>query len=138
MLKVIAVLNLIDDQGLLATPLAVDLAAAADDDDLAAVREALAKLQKKRVLYLRGASGGYCLWPHTSVNIDRLLAEATKAVGTVGRVAAAIAGEFDTRPVVARRHYIETGNMRHFEVRCVSPAALANAWADTAPRRRTV
>ncbi|MGB7157401.1 MAG: hypothetical protein WBD40_05010 [Tepidisphaeraceae bacterium] len=126
-LKTVAMLNLIDDQGLIATREAIELATSTGDNDRLRVRDAVAKLQKKRVLYFRGTAGGYCLWPHTSVNIEKAYTEAMKAVGPISCVSTLIADEFDTRPVVARRHYIETGNLRHFEVRCVAVNALESA-----------
>ena len=44
-------------------------------------------LQKDRhVLYRRGRSGGYCLWSHTSVNIEAAYDEAGRAVGAPQRV----------------------------------------------------
>ena len=129
-LKTVAVLNLVDDQGLLPTTEVLQLAVQSDQADGRRVKLAVEKLDKKRVLYFRGASGGYCLWPHTSVNIDNAFQRAVKAVGPVRRVSSLIADEFDTRPVVARRHYIKTGNLRHFTVRCVAVDELPSVALD--------
>ncbi|MEK7993177.1 MAG: hypothetical protein AAB403_05170 [Planctomycetota bacterium] len=121
-LKTVAILNLLDDQGLLPTEAALTLSVESNAYDKGAVSEAIARLQDKRVLYRRGTAGGYCLWPHTSVNIERAYGEAQKAIAQVGEASSVVSREVDTRPLVARRHYIETGNLRHFEVRCVSAA----------------
>lgn len=115
-LKTVGLLNLLDTQNLLPT-----------DDTLlvtvggveGTVSDSIKKLQKnKRVLYSRGAVGGYCLWPHTSVDLDRAYSNASRALGPEPKhVSSLIQSYLETRPLVARRHYIETGNLRHFEVR---------------------
>ena len=124
-LKTVGLLNLLNDD-LLATAESVRCALA--DDDSARqkqVRAAVDKLHRtKRVLYDRGRSGGLCLWPHTSVDIEQAYEEARRAVQTPRRVAPLIKDHLETRPVVARRHYIETGNLRHYEVRYCPVAGL--------------
>ena len=35
-----------------------------------AVSKAVASLKRRGLLYRRGAAGGYCLWPATSVNLE--------------------------------------------------------------------
>jgi hypothetical protein len=119
-LKTVGLLNLLDSSNLLASDETVTLAVAGKDTaESAYVSEAVRKLQKeKRVLYHRGAAGGYCLWPHTSVNLEKAYSNAARALGPVPqRVSSLIRSYLETRPLVARRHYIETGNLRHFEVR---------------------
>ena len=123
-LKTVAVLNLIDEQGLLATSETLVLAIASADEKRAKVAEAIKRLLKQRVLHYRGGSGSFCLWPHTSVNIERVYEQSQKAVPAVRRATEAIAKELDTRPLVARRHYIETGNLRHFSVHYVGVTEL--------------
>lgn len=131
-LKTVAVLNLLDTPGLLATDDTVALAVGATTPETAARTKAVLKsLQRDRsVLYFRGAAGGYCLWPHTSVNLERAHQDAKKAVQTPSRVAALMQEELDARPLVARRHYIETGNLRHFDVRYVTSSELADTLSD--------
>jgi hypothetical protein len=55
------------------------------------------------------------------VNLERAYQDAVKAVPIPSRVGAAIRADLEVRPLVARRHYIETGNLRHFAVE-YSPA----------------
>ena len=128
-LKTVAVLNLLDTPSLLASDEAVALAVGDFSPEAnTRVKKALKELQRgKSVLYFRGASGGYCLWPHTSVNLDRAYHEAVKAVPIPNRVAPLIHGNLETRPLVARRHYIETGNLRHFHVEFAAPEDLEDA-----------
>jgi hypothetical protein len=125
-LKTVAVLNLINSPHQLATEEAISLAAVGADPGAGKRTKAtLRELQRgKVVLYFRGAAGGYCLWPHTSVNLERAYQEAVKTVPTSSRVGTAIRSDLETRPLVARRHYIETGNLRHFAVEYAPPAEL--------------
>ena len=124
-LKTVGLLNLLNDD-LLATEETVVCAVAGDDQgQQRQVRAALEKLQRvKRVLYDRGRGRGLCLWPHTSVDLERALDDARRAVQTPQRVASIIKEHLESRPVVARRHYIKTGNLRHFDVRYCSIAEL--------------
>lgn len=126
-LKTVGLLNLIDAHNLLASEDAVILAVA-DGRGVAKakVKEKLQSLRKqKHVLYFRGEAGGYCLWPHTSVNLDKCYATASRVMGSPGRIAEVIQSYLETRPLVARRHYIETGNLRHFKVRYVTATDLS-------------
>ena len=124
-LKTVGVLNLLNDD-LLATEESA-VCALADEDQAAQrnVRTAIEKLRRvKRVLYDRGRAAGLCLWPHTSVDLEKAYDDARRALGAIQRVAGLISEFLETRPVVARRHYIETGNLRHFEVRYCPVAEL--------------
>ena len=120
-LKSVGLLNLIDADHLLASEKTILLAVSSEVEGIIAtrVRRALRRLQsEKRVLYHRGASGGYCLWPNTSVNLERAYEDAVRSLGSLPphRVAPLIESYLESRPLVARRHYIKTGNLRHFEV----------------------
>jgi hypothetical protein len=125
-LKTVAVLNLIDSPNQLASEEAISLAVSgAEAGANKRVKGTLRDLQQgKAVLYFRGAGGGYCLWPHTSVNLERAYQEALKTVPSPSSVGAAIRSDLETRPLVARRHYIKTGNLRHFTVEYAAPADL--------------
>lgn len=126
-LKTVGILNLIDAHNLIASDEAMILAIG--KRTAGAKRQVQEKLQSlrrhKRLLYFRGEAGGYCLWPHTSVNLDKCYAAASRAVGTPSQGVDLVRTYLETRPLVARRHYIETGNLRHFEIRYVSPGDLA-------------
>lgn len=119
-LKTVGLLNMLDSNDMLASDETISLSIAGrDSSQQAPVRAAVKRLQKgKSILYHRGAAGGYCLWPHTSVNLDKAYEDARRAVGALPpRISPLITTYLATRPMVARRHYIETGNLRHFEVR---------------------
>lgn len=116
-LKTIGILNLLNDGDLLATEESVvcALSGVAQDSNICS---ALAALHKhKRIVYDRGRARGLCLWPHSSVDLEKAYEDACRVIDTPQNVAGLIKDSLETRPVVARRHYIETGNLRHADVR---------------------
>lgn len=120
-LKSVAILNLIDSPQLLASEDAIAIAIDSSSEEAATrVKHLLKSLKReKAILYFRGIAGGYCLWPHTSVNLERAYQDACDAVPVPERIGPLIREKLETRPLVARRHYIETGNLRHFNVHFV-------------------
>ncbi len=115
LLKSVALLNTLNAGELLARQPILEVALRGVASD-AATSEAIRRLKARHVLYGRGMDGGYSLWPHTSVNLDRVHEDARRALGTLTRVAPHLRDQLETRPLVARRHYIQTGNLRHFDV----------------------
>jgi hypothetical protein len=128
-LKTVAILNLMDSPQLLASQDAIALAVDSTSQDAGAnVTKSLKSLQRgKAILYYRGAAGGYCLWPHTSVSLERAYQDARNTVPPPKYIGPLIREKLETRPLVARRHYIETGNLRHFDVQFVPAAELQEA-----------
>lgn len=111
-LKTIGLINLINDPGISATEELV-LAAVDDDRALSAIR----RLHKTTsIIHERGNSKGFSLWPHSSVNLDVGMDQAEEALSTTSITARSIAAMLPSQSLVARRHYIETGNLRHFSV----------------------
>lgn len=111
-LKTVGILNTIEASELLPTEELLVLAL----DDPSDLRTTLKQLVTRGTLYLRGRSGGYALWPHTSVNLEAAITEAREVVTSIPSIADAIRHWLETRPIVASRHYIETGTLRHFEI----------------------
>lgn len=124
LLKTVAVLNVLDAEHLLASESVLRAAVAGDE---AGIIRALTTLKKRGVLFDRGAAGGYCLWPNTSVNLETAFEAAQRALGPLESVAGHIAQYLDTSPLLARRHYIETGTMRYFEPRYADVSSLKDA-----------
>lgn len=119
-LKTVGLLNMLDLDNLLASETAIRLATLGHNEaEDTRIKNTVRKLQKnKRVLYYRGVAGGYCLWPHTSVNLEKAYEDASRALGqNTQRIVSQLHRYLQTRPLVARRHYIETGNLRHFDLR---------------------
>lgn len=124
-LKTVALMNLMDTPALLASEASIAISVQETGTGRNDVNRTLKELSHgKSVLYYRGTSGGYCLWPHTSVNLERAYQDASKAIPVPTRVAPHIQEQLETRPLVARKHYIETGNLRHFQVEFASPSEL--------------
>jgi hypothetical protein len=132
-LKTVGILNLLNDTDLL--PTEESLICALSGSNKAAqskIRSTVAALQEsKRVLYSRGHARGFCLWPYTSVDLEKAYEDACRVTDTPQHVAGLIKEYLSTRPVVARRHYIETGNLRHFEVRYVVVGELTTVEPDS-------
>ncbi len=127
-LKTVGILNLLNDSDLLASEKSVICALSGGSDvQQKDSRAALSVLHKeKRIIYDRGRARGLCLWPHTSVDLEKAYEDACKVIDTPRHVADLITDFLGSRPLVARRHYVETGNLRHWEVRYCAVNDLAN------------
>jgi len=120
-LKTVGIINLINQNDLLATDESIILSLESSSHRKKEIIKSIGNLDKKRrILYHRGAAGGYCLWPHTSINLDSALENAKQAIGSPKRVSKIVKDFIDPSPIVARRHYIQTGNLRFFTVRYCS------------------
>lgn len=125
MLKTVGLINLLDDPSLtLTAKLLPDLLA--DRAGRSAALAAVTRLEREaRVLYDRGAGGGLCLWPHTSVDLQEAFEKGVAAVGNAD-IIPALRAALPAEPLVARRHYVMSGTMRHFEPVYAPVAALGD------------
>jgi len=121
LLKSVGLLNLLDADDLRATVASIAVCAGIGEQ---AATEAIVRLKRAHVLFDRGSAGGLCLWPHTSVDLERARQTAEQTLGPVTKVSDLLSEQLDTTPVVARRHYVERGTLRYFHV-CY--AALSRA-----------
>ena len=128
-MKTVGMLNLLNANDLLPTETVVVQAVAGTREDLHIdVRDAIETLKhEKRVLYDRGIAGGLCLWPHTSVDLNAAYKNAQRTVGSIQGVSEPIKAYLEPRPIVARRYYIQTGNLRHFEIQYLSASEFAQS-----------
>ena len=125
-LKTVGILNLVNSDELRPTDEAISWAIAGNDSTRQnQVIETLARLSKKRRIYYRGGARGYCLWPYTSVDIEKAMEDAKAKIGSVTHLREALKDHLATRPIVARKHYITTGNLRYFNVYYCEPGSLA-------------
>lgn len=124
-LKATALLSLLDYPELQATDTA--LCSCLTPVDRRDVDLAISTLMDRGLLFRRGKTGGYRLWPNTSVNLYAALEAARRALGEVELVSPHLAAFVAHEPILARRHYLETGTMRHFEVRYAPAPALDEA-----------
>ncbi|WFU51864.1 hypothetical protein [Sinorhizobium terangae] len=122
-LKTVGLLNLLDSDDLLPTSRTID-ACLSGSGDLAA---AIDTLVRDGLLFERGGSGAFRLWPTSSINLTASVNAAKRAVGEVEAVAPALSEILDGEMVLARRHYLETGTMRYFELRYATAEDVGKA-----------
>jgi hypothetical protein len=132
-LKTVGMLNLLDGDDLPPSAEVVEWSVGgADRGRRQAASKCLQELRERGVLYLRGASKGFCLWPYTSVDLEKAYDDAKRQLGETCNVAEYVAEQVEERPIVARRHYIETGNLRSFTVKYCPMSRLEEALASKA------
>jgi hypothetical protein len=125
-LKTIGLLNVLGTDDLRPTEDAVVLAVAGMDMlKQKEVRHVLAKLTKNHRIFFRGKLRGYCVWPYSSVDLDKVLDQARREVSEKFSMADSVQAQLPQRALVARRHYIETGNLRHFDVEYIAGELLS-------------
>lgn len=121
LLKTIGILNVVSSAELYPTEELLSLALGNPSD----LKRNLRNLTKRSIIFNRGKAG-YSLWPHASVNLEQRFEEACEKVTRASRIATVVREKLDARPLVVRRHYISTGNLRHFEVRFLTAAEVAD------------
>lgn len=119
LLKCTALLNMIDDPAIPSTR-EVLLASEVELDAAESIERLVTDL---RLLHERGTAKGLSLWPHTSANLEDLLRQADEATGSLSTSSYALLDYLPENYLVARRHYVETGNLRHFSVQYVQAKA---------------
>lgn len=97
--------------GLRADTATLGLALDADE----AARDAIAYLERSKILVFRRHEGAYAVWQGSDIDLDAEFERAYQASGR-GGVAARLRGVLALRPVVARAHYVRTGTLRYFVV----------------------
>lgn len=122
-LKTVGLLNLIEPQPSFSATADQVAFAICDDERSLAVRDTIAKLVDKRLLYVRPATQELCLWPQSSVDVSSEVARARKRAPELRRLGALIEHLPPARPVVAHRHYLETGTLRTAQVSLIDDIA---------------
>jgi len=116
-LKAVALLNMIDDPGVPSTREVLLASESESEPETAGVVKRL--VSELRLLHERGTAKGLSLWPHTSASLEDLLGQADEAVEVSNSSTFAFLGYLPEKHLVARRHYVQTGNLRHFSVHYV-------------------
>lgn len=88
------------------------------------IGEILDNLVSKGHLFKRNLRNDYCLWPHTSVDLQALYEQAQLRVLPLSRLDNILRNLPPTRPLVAHRHYFKTGTLRVFRVRILTGISL--------------
>lgn len=112
--KCVAILNLLDAEDLLATDKVVQAAVAGTDRNII---DTIRTLVEKGLLFRRGAGGGYRLWGASSINLRKAFEEAYQEISDYEHISEQLIPYLDGRPIAARRHYLETGTLRYFDVK---------------------
>ena len=76
--------------------------------------EALESLVSRGVAHKRSYRGDFSLWSHTSVDLEKWMEDAKAAVPATNWIGAELQRLPPARPVVAQRHYHQTGTLRAF------------------------
>lgn len=124
-LKVVAMLNLLDAEDLRATNHVI--AAALTPSSRQCIDAAIEVLVDRGLLFCGGRAKTYRLWPSTSLSLQVAFETSFREVGPVKHVASVLTPFLDHDPVLARRHYVERGTLRYFEVRYADGEELAKA-----------
>ena len=111
-LKVVGLLNLLEPQPGLSVSREAVCFAVADTLDNSETNKTLDRLVEKGLLYIRPATQEYCLWPQSSVDVAEELRRIRDVSPPVIRLGSLISHLPHARPVVAHRHYLETGTLR--------------------------
>lgn len=88
------------------------------------IEAALDKLQKRQIIIYRRFNNAFALWEGSDINIDARLQEARTHVDPNESLATSLTKYFRPRPIVARRHSLQTGTLRYFDVRYVDLNSL--------------
>ena len=135
LLKVIAMLDLLKDRsGLVASPGLLKLALQVPSDKEFAA--ALADLQSWSLIVFRKFSDAYAIFEGSDFDIDHAVQQALTGMGEVNF--AALNAAADLQPIVAKRHYHETGALRWFDVRIVLLSEVKDAVAGYRPRHGAI
>ncbi|WP_313195993.1 ATP-binding protein [Shinella zoogloeoides] len=126
-LKTVGLLNLLDADDLL--PTSQSISASLSAFGAKAVDAAIDGLTQTGLLFNRGGTGAFRLWPNSSINLHSYVELAKRAVGPIEEVAPALGSFLDREMILARRHYLETGTMRYFELRYAFAGDLAKVAA---------
>lgn len=126
LIKHIAILSLVG----------VHVALRADEDTLTlstgsdrdAVQAGLDRLSEQSAIVFRQFKQAYHVWDGSDLNISELLEERRRKVVAAGGLARKLQKEFPPYPVVATRHYHQSGTLRHLLAKYVGVPATGNAW----------
>ena len=135
LLKVIAAVDMFKARsGLGASLDLLKLAFPSYDDEEIGV--ALNDLQRWSFVIYRKFTDAYSIFEGSDFNIDHAVEQALENIGEVDFASLnALAG---LQPIVAKRHYHETGALRWFDIGVVPVAEVEKAAADYAPRHGAI
>ena len=84
-----------------------------------AIRAALHNLRERQVIIYRRFNDAFALWEGSDVSIEKRIKESRTQIDPTESLAVSLTKFFQPRPIVARRHSLQTGTLRYFDVRFV-------------------
>lgn len=79
------------------------------------VEAALKELSRRSVVVFRRHTGSYALWEGSDVDIEDRLQAARQSVERDQSLPTFLSRQLPPQPLIARRHYFQTGTLRYFE-----------------------
>jgi len=92
-----------------------------------AIDEALERLTASSQVVFRRHSDAFALWEGSDIDLDAHFDDARRKSPGVEEIASLLGERMVLRPWVARRHFIETGTLRYFDVTLGTPAGAASS-----------
>ena len=81
----------------------------------AEIEEAIRSLSRRSIAVFRRHTGSYALWEGSDLDLDDRLQAAHQSVERDQSLAIFLTRQFLPQPLIARRHYFQTGTLRYFE-----------------------
>jgi len=135
LLKVIAAVDMLKDHSGLSASRDL-LALALPDFDLGEIKAALADLESWRLVAFRKFRSAYALFEGSDFDIDRATERALEESRALDF--SAFEGFPRLQPIVAKRHYHDTGALRWFDVMVVSAAQAGVAASEYSPKHGAI
>ncbi len=80
------------------------------------IEGAIESLARRSIVVFRRHTGSYALWEGSDIDIDDRLQAARQSVERDQNLASFLTRQMPPQPLIARRHYFQTGTLRYFEV----------------------
>ena len=130
-LRTVGLLNVLGHNSLLKSTIPNIVAALPHRRDIQETSKAIGGLQNKKLLTFRHTDQTFRLWEGGSIDIEELLQKARKHLPDEGTAILNLVREHvSVRPLVARRHCLQSGAYRYFELE------YAQSTKDLAPQKK--
>jgi hypothetical protein len=128
LIKGIGLLRIIGDiGGLKSSETVLNFAFESDTVKPEKIKAALARLRQRSIVVYRRYNDTYSLWEGSDIDIEACLREARAHIDANESLAASLTKYFKPRAIIARRHSMQTGTLRYFDVRYVDSSNLEEA-----------
>lgn len=131
LLKIIGLVDLLKDRSGLITSLNL-LKRALPGCSFQKVKKALETLQNRSLIIFRKFNDSYSIFEGSDFDIDSAVEQSLTAIGEVDF--SKLNAPVSLQPIVAKRHYHETGALRWFDLSIIRLTELESAVADYMPR----